>query len=297
MKKILVTGYNGFIGSNLVEELLSAGYHVIGLSNKREEKKRNFTHIQKDIRKLNECDLPKGISHIVHLAAVTDVSFCQKNPAECMDINVNGTQNMLEIARKTCAKFLQLSTSHVYGTPTRLPIKEDHPCKPSSIYASSKLVSEIIAESYSRAYKMDVSVVRLFSIYGPYSTEHLVTSKVISQLLDENFISLGNLFPQRDFLYVKDAVKAIELVLRKTKGFEIYNVGYGKSHSILDLVKILRKIANKNIPIKSSKKQIRKSDADRIVSDSSKIRSLGWKPTTSFHDGLKKTFDWFESQK
>lgn len=297
MKKILVTGYNGFIGSTLVEELLARRYQVIGISNKEEETKQNVVQIRKDIRKLDESELPNDISHIIHLAAITDLSYCQKNPSECIDINVKGTQNILEIARKINAKFLYLSTSHVYGIPIELPIKENHPRNPSSIYASSKLAAEIITESYARSYDMNVSIVRLFSIYGPRSPEHLVTSKIMLQLLTKNVISLGNLYPKRDFLYVTDAAKAIELVLRKTKGFEVYNVGFGKSHSILELCNIMKKISNKNIPIKSIKSQTRNSDIDNIVSNSSKIRKLGWKPTTSMEIGLQMLLEWYQISK
>lgn len=297
MKKILVTGYSGFIGYNLVEELLEKKYQVIGISDKKEDVRHDIIQIRKDVRKLDENELPKNLSCIIHLAAITDVSYCQKNPSECIDVNVKGTQHILEIARNTRTKFLYLSTSHVYGIPNKLPIKESHPRNPSSIYASSKLAAEIITESYARSYGMDVSIVRLFSIYGPRSSEHLVISKIISQLLNKNIISLGNLYPKRDFLYVKDAVKAIELVLRKTKKFEIYNVGSGTSYSILELCNMIKKISNKTTSIKSIKSQTRNLDINNIISDSYKIRKLGWKPTTSIEDGLQTMLKWYQTSK
>lgn len=291
LKKILVTGYNGFIGKNFVEELLSKGYQVIGVSNKKKSTKENVIQIRKDIRQLDKNELPKGISHIAHLAAVTDVSFCQKNPSECIDINVKGTQNMLEIAREIHAKFLYLSTSHVYGVPTKLPIGENHPCHPTSIYASSKLAGEIITESYARSFGIDASIVRLFSAYGPHSPEHLVTSKIISQILTKNFISIGNLYPKRDFLYVKDAARALELVLRKTKGFEVYNLGSGKSYSILQICKIVKEIAGKNIPAKSLSSESRRNEIPNVVSNNKKIRTLGWSPQFEIKEGLQKTLE------
>ncbi|MDE1725686.1 MAG: GDP-mannose 4,6-dehydratase [Thaumarchaeota archaeon] len=291
MNKILVTGYNGFIGYNLVQELLKK-YQVIGISNKQESK-QNIIHIKKDVRKLTEQELPRDISHIVHLAALTDVSFCQENPSECIDINVRGTQNMLEIARKIQAKFLYLSTSHVYGIPVKLPIKENHPRNPLSIYASSKLAGEIISQSYARSYDMNLSIVRLFSIYGPHSPPYLVTSKIIHQLMKGNEIKLGNLYPKRDFLHVKDAVIAIELILRKTKKFNVYNVGSGKSYSIRQVCNILSKLYGKNISIKSINSESRKSEIANVVSDVTKIKKMGWKSHVDIHKGLGMTLEWY----
>ena len=294
MKKILVTGYNGFIGRNLVNELISKKYQVIGVSNKGEKEKQGLIQIRKDIRKLDESQLPRGISHIVHLAAITDISYCQQNPSECIDINVKGTQNMLEISRKINAKFLYVSTSHVYGTPIKLPIKENHPCNPSSIYASSKLAAEILCKSFAESYQMDLSIVRLFSIYGPHSPPHLVITKIIKYILSENEIRLGNLFPKRDFLYVKDAVNAIELILRKTKGFTVYNVGSGKSYSIRQICNISNEINKINIPILSIKSKSRKKEIINVISDNKKLRKLGWNPRIEIREGLQKTFEWYK---
>lgn len=293
LKNILVTGYTGFIGNHLVDLLLK-DYRVIGLARKT-IKNRQIFQIKKDFQKITIKDFPKNIDYIVHLAAVSDVSYCQNNPTQCFEINVKGTQNMLEIARKKDSKFLFLSTSHVYGKPQRLPIMENHPTTPTSIYSASKLAAEIISESYARSYGLDISVIRLFSVYGPLATPHLVTSEIISQLLTKNSISIGNLYPKRDFIYVEDAVNAIKLVLEKSRGFGIYNVGYGKSHSISDLCNILLAISGKDIPIHSKKSQSRKQDINEVRADISKIMRLGWKPSIELRKGLKMTLDWWNS--
>lgn len=294
MKKILLTGHSGFIGSHLVDSL-STKYQVVGLA-KKILPKSGLTQIKQDIQKIKVNKIPKNVSYIIHLAALTDVLYCQNNPDECFDVNVKGTQKMLEVARKQDSKFVFLSTGHVSGTPKKLPINENHPRNPTSIYSGSKLAGEILCESYSKTYGMDVSIIRLFSIYGPRSPAHLVTSRIISQLLTNNILYLGNLRPKRDFLYVGDAIKAIELVLRKSHGFNSYNVGSGKSHSIYEICKILIKIAGKKIIIKSKKSTFRKNDIGKIVADCSKIKKLGWKPQTELHEGLKLTYDWFKSQ-
>lgn len=290
MGKILVTGYSGFIGKHLVNELAKK-HEVIGLSNTLNSIS-GIKKIKKDIRKLTIRDVPKNIMCIIHLAAYSDVSFCQKNPAECFDVNVRGTQNLLEISRKIDAKFLYASTSHVYGIPKKIPINENHGRNPISIYGSSKLAGEILSESYAKNYGMDLSIMRFFSIYGPNSPYHLVTSRMIQQILTKKNVSMGNMKPRRDFLFVSDAVDAIKLIVSKSHGFNVYNVGGGKSYSILELYEIIQKLMRTKIPIKS-KIDSKKIEINELVADISKIRKLNWKPKIKIEKGLKITLDSF----
>ena len=293
MKKILVTGHNGFLGSHLTEEL-SKKYQIIGLSNEK-TKNSKIKQINKDIRKVKTSDFPKDISHIIHLAALTDVQYCQKYPTQCFEVNVMGTQNLLEIARKLNSKFTYISTSHVYGPPKILPIRETHPVQPTSIYSASKIASEIICESYSKLYGINCNILRIFSVYGPKSPTHLVTSRIMSQILTKNVLELGNTDSKRDFIFVADVISAISFIIKKSNGFNLYNVGCGKSHSILELCYELEKIAGKKISIQSKKSLLRKTDINDIFSNPSKLRRMGWKPNTSFKNGLKITFDWFRN--
>ncbi len=293
MKKILVTGYDGFLGSHLTKKL-SKRFEIIGLS-KNKAKNSKIKQINKDVRKIKTSDIPKDISHIIHLAALTDVKFCEQFPTQCFEVNVMGTQNLLEIARNLNSKFTFLSTSHVYGVPETLPITQKHPLHPTSNYAASKLAAEIICESYSKSYDLDCSILRIFSVYGPKSPEHLVTSRIISQFLTKNILELGNTNSKRDFIYVDDVINAIEFVIKKSKGFKIYNVGNGKSYSILELCTMLENITGKKITINPVKSLLRKTDADDVFSDNSQLRQLGWKSKTSMKEGLNVTFDWFYS--
>ncbi len=297
MNTLLVTGHSGFIGNNLLDSI-SNQYRIFGLSKKKlsyKKRNQNVTQIKQNILNIDEKKIPRKISCIIHMAALTDVKFCEENPLKCFEINVTGTQNMLEIARKQDSKFLYMSTSHVFGIPKKLPIDENHPRNPTSIYSASKLGGEILCESYSKSYGLDVSIIRLFSIYGPKSPPHLVTSKIISQFLTKkNTLYLGNLSPKRDFVYVNDAIKAIELVLKKIKGFNSYNVGSGKAYSIQEICNHLKKIANKKVTIKTTKSLKRKNDIDKIVANPTKMKKLGWTPETNFYDGIKLTYDWFK---
>jgi len=281
-------------------EVLRKNYPLIGLSNKKSFQlsisKNNLKQIKYDINKIKIKQIPDDVFSIIHLAALTDIQYCEQNPKICFDVNVHGTKKMLEMARKKDLKFLFVSSSHVFGKPKKNPIDENQPKNPHSIYSLSKLIGENLCESYAQLYGLDVSIIRFFSIYGPNSPSHLVTSKIISQLLTENKIRLGNIFSKRDFLYIQDAVKAIEIVFKKNRGFNSYNVGFGKSYSISEVCKILMKVANKDIKIESQKSIQRSDDVKEILANNSKIKKLGWKPNFGIEKGLKLTYDWFRSK-
>ncbi len=294
MKKILVTGYTGFIGSHLINSF-KKNYEIFGLS-RNKDKNSDVTQIEGDIRDITIKKIPKKLDAIIHLAAMTDVLYCQQNPVECFDVNVNGTQNMLELARKLGTKFFYISTHHVYGKPTSLPVKEQFPPNPVSIYSSSKAAAELVCRAYASSYNMAVSSLRIFSVYGPNSPEHLVTNRLISQLFQGDKFEAGNLSPKRDFVYVTDVVNAIKKILQKSTGSNTFNIGTGKSYSIREICNILQKINNKKMTIHSLKVLSRKSDVPDIYADNSKIKKLGWKPQINFVDGLKLTCDWYSKQ-
>ncbi len=286
MKKILISGYNGFLGTHLTNSLISK-YDVIGLS-KKNSKDDRLRHIKKDITKITSNDF-KDIFCVIHLAAITDPKFCNDFPDQCILTNVLGTQKMLEAARKNNCKVIYASTSHVYGIPKKLPIRETTLTSPTSIYSGSKLAGEILCESYSKQFDMDISIVRIFSVYGPGSGNHYVISNIISQLKNSNIIKLGNLKSKRDFIFISDVVKAFEIILNNIQGLNIYNVGTGASYSIEKICKIIEKLLGKKIIIKTNSKQNRKIDPKNIVCDISKLKKLGWKPKISIEQGLEKT--------
>lgn len=294
-KTFLVTGSQGFIGSHLINELLPQN-KIIGLNITSDKKTKNYFPLKKNILKLTSNELSGTLHGIIHLAAITDVDFCNKNPHKCFLTNVLGTQNALEIARKKDCKFVYVSTSHVYGSPKKLPINENHPKNPNSIYSSSKLAGEICCEGYSKSYGMDVAVIRLFSVYGPRSPPHLVTTRIVSQL-NKKSIKLGNLNSKRDFIYIDDVIRAIKKILNSSHDFQAYNVGSGKSYSILDVCNTLKKISNFDPPIKSIKSRFRKTDVAEIKADISKAKKLGWSPRINLIEGLIKYYNWYRVQR
>ena len=286
LEKILITGHSGFLGQALIKSLKQK-YELIGISRKNFDS--DIVNIKKDIRKINIKDIPEDVNCIIHLAGLTDVYYCQENSSKCFDVNVGGTQNMLEIAKQRKSKFIFISSSHIYGNPKKLPILETQKAKPISNYAYSKLNSEILCESYSKNYNLDVSIARIFSVYGPASPPHHVITKIIKNLINKEKIKLGNLFPKRDFIYIQDVVSAIEILVKKTNGFNIYNIGTGNSSSISDLIEMLSKITNKNAEIETDISKIRKNEVKEIRSDISKMIKLGWKPKYDLNKGLKLT--------
>lgn len=289
LKKILIIGYNGFIGTHLVNSLVSK-YDVIGLSKKINDDGR-LKHIKKDITKITSNDF-KNIFCVIHLAAITNPKICNDFPDHCISTNVLGTQKILEAARKNNCKVIYASTSHVYGIPKKLPIHETSSTSPTSIYSGSKLAGEILCESYSKQFNMDISIVRIFSVYGPGSGNHCVISNIIFQLKNSNIIKLGNLNSKRDFIFISDVVNAFRIILNNIKGLNIYNIGTGTSYSIKEICKIIEKLHGEKIIIKTNSKQSMKIDPKNIVCDASKLKKLGWKPKISIEQGLKKTYNY-----
>ena len=288
MKKILITGSSGFIGKNLVESLLSE-YEITGLSKQQKSSKSN--HIIKDISKITSKDF-KNIFCIIHLAAITDLKVCKDFPDQCITTNVLGTQKILESARKNNCKVIYASTSHVYGIPKKLPINETTSTSPTSMYAGSKLAGEILCESYHKQFDMDISIVRIFSVYGPESNNHYVVSNIVEQLKKSNKIKLGNVNSRRDFIFISDVINAFKIILNNINGFNIYNVGAEKSYSIKEICKKFEKLHGKKIIIKSTLKKNSKLDAKNIVCDATKLKKLGWKSKISLDEGLKKMYEY-----
>jgi nucleoside-diphosphate-sugar epimerase len=288
--KILITGSSGFLGSHLVQRLAN-NHEIFGISKKSDALSKN---IGKNILTLKK--IPSDIDCIIHLAALTDVQYCQNNPKECFEINFMGTQNMLDLARKNDCKFILPTSSLIFGNPKKPTLSENSPINPITIHGASKAACEIISKSYSNLYGMNIITTRLFSIYGPNNPSYSIIHRIISQLLNNKKIILGNTSTKRDFLFVSDFTCAIELLVNSNlNGFEQFNIGSGSSNSILSICKKLLKISGKSIPIKIDKNLIRPNDIKNLISDSSKLQKLGWKPKISLEKGLEITYDWFKT--
>ena len=291
MKKILITGATGFIGNYLIPEL-TKNHKIIGISKKKRKSSKNFISSSADITKSN-LKVKNQFTDIIHMAAYSDVNYCNLNPIKCYELNVKSTQRMLEIARKKDSKFLFISSSHAYGNLIKQPISENALCNPSTHYASSKRMSEILCETYSKTYGLDIQIARIFSVYGPKSSKSNLIFNIINQMINNSKIILGNTSPKRDFIFINDVIAGlIKIINSKKKGFEIYNIGSGKSISVENLVKNCFTVSNKKLKIISSKEKKRKNEIMNIQANISKMKKeFNWETKISLKKGLEITYN------
>ena len=296
MKKILITGATGFIGTHLIPQL-TKNHKIVGISRNKIKSTKNFTSSSLDITK-SDLRIKNEYSDIIHMAAYSDVAYCNLNPTKCYELNVKSTQKMLEIARKNDSSFVFLSSSHVYGDPNKQSISENSSCNPSTHYASSKRMSEILCETYAKTYGLDIQIARLFSVYGPKSPKSNLIFNIINQMINNSKITLGNTYPKRDFIFVSDVIMGLIKILNsKKKGFQVYNLGSGKSTSVEDLVKNCFSISNKKLKIISAKEKRRENEIMNVQANISKMKKeFNWKTEISLKKGLEITYNHYISK-
>jgi len=293
--KFLVTGGAGFIGSHIVEYLVKRNDSVTVLDNLNTGKIENLKNVKNDINfvqgdirdlKLLEkiCD---GVDGVFHEAALASVQESFSRPVEYHDVNVNGTENMFQLAQKFGFKVVYASSSSVYGNPKRIPIKEEEPRNPINPYAQTKVDDEILAEKYA---KMSTKIIglRYFNVFGErQSNEYAGVIKLfIEKVLENQSPKInGDGLQIRDFVFVGDVVKANILAMESKVNHAFFNVGTGTYVSILDLAKIIIKAAD--LDIKPIHGPALKGDVQQTQADISLIkRVLNWKPETRLEQWL-----------
>lgn len=314
MKKILVTGADGFIGSHLTEALLEQGYAMRAfayynsfnswgwLDTLPKEKLKEIDVFTGDIRDPNGVrKAMEGIDEVYHLAALIAIPFSYHSPDSYVDTNIKGTLNVLQAARDLNTKrILVTSTSEVYGTAQYVPIDEKHPFQGQSPYSATKIGADRIAESFYRSFNMPVTIVRPFNTYGPRQSARAVIPTIITQLLaGKEEIHLGTLSPTRDFNYVKDTAQGFIEIAKsdRTIGEEI-NIATQKEISIGQLARELINQINPKAKIVCDDERIRpsKSEVERLLGANEKIMRLtNWKPKYSFEEGLAETIEWLKN--
>nr|WP_318684649.1 NAD-dependent 4,6-dehydratase LegB [uncultured Acetatifactor sp.] len=311
MKKVLVTGADGFIGSHLTEALLEKGYDVKAftyynsfntwgwLDMLPKEKLRQAEIFSGDIRDPNGVrEAMKGVDMVFHLAALIAIPFSYHSPDSYVDTNIKGTLNVLQAARDlNSERILITSTSEVYGTARYVPIDENHPFQGQSPYSATKIGADRLAESFYRSFQLPVSIVRPFNTYGPRQSARAVIPTIITQLLSgKEEIKLGSLTPTRDFNYVKDTAAGFIAIAEsdKTVGEEI-NIATQQEISIGDLAKEIIRQINPDAKIICDEQRIRpeKSEVNRLLGSNEKIKRLtNWEPKFSFEQGIEETIEW-----
>lgn len=314
MKKVLVTGADGFIGSHLTESLLERGYEVKAfayynsfntwgwLDALPEEKRKEIEVFTGDIRDPNGVrEAMKGVDGVFHLAALIAIPFSYHSPDSYVDTNIKGTLNVLQAARQLeTSRILVTSTSEVYGTAQYVPIDEKHPYQGQSPYSATKIGADRLAESFYRSFGLPVSIVRPFNTFGPRQSARAVIPTIISQLLaGKEEIKLGSLTPTRDFNYVKDTAAGFIAIgeSEKTIGEEI-NIATQQEISIGDLAQEIISQINPKAKIICDEQRLRpeKSEVNRLLGSNAKIKALtDWEQKYTFAEGIRETIEWMKS--
>jgi len=309
-KRVIVTGAAGFIGSNLTDELLEQGAEVVGLDNLHSGRIVNLNDAMKhdkfefykgDIRDLHFLmKFFEDVDLIYHLAAFTSVSQSIKMPELCNDVNINGTLNVLNAARKkNVDKIIYSSSASVYGNTSTLPKKENMARVPISPYGVSKLACEAYMQSYHHVYGLKTTTLRYFNIYGPRQIDS-PNSGVIAIWLgniirNEDLSINGDGKISRDYIYIKDVIRAnLMAAIHKVPG-EIINIGSGTPISLTDLANMMLRIANKK-NLKIVYRDPNPGDIINSYTDVSKAKSfLKFEPKYNQEDGLKDYFNWYNN--
>ncbi|MCK4257420.1 MAG: NAD-dependent 4,6-dehydratase LegB [Halanaerobiales bacterium] len=311
-KKAVVTGAAGFIGSHLTERLVELGYDVRVLV--RYNSKNTWGWLETspvkdqievhtgDIRDFDSVfNLLQGVDVVFHLAALIGIPYSYVSPLAYIKTNVEGTYNVLQAAKQlNIERVIVTSTSETYGSAQYVPIDEKHPLVGQSPYSASKIAADQLAISYFNSFNLPVTIARPFNTYGPRQSARAIIPTVITQILaGKKKIQLGNLFPTRDFNYVKDTVEGfIKLAENNDTLGEVINIGSNYEISMQETIDLIVELIGEEIEVISDKQRIRpeKSEVDRLWCDNTKILELtDWRPQYSIRDGLMETIDWLRA--
>jgi len=311
--KVLITGISGFVGSHLAEFMLEKKENVFGTIRYR-SRMENIEAI-KDKIELLECDIKDAVAireliekvrpdRIYHLAAQSYVKASWTSPTETFMTNVNGTLNLFEAIRaaKINPKILLTGSSEEYGLVNKneLPIKETNPLRPFSPYAVSKISQDYLGYQYFKSYNMQIIRTRAFNLTGPRRGDVFVDSNFAKQIvmiekkMIEPVIKVGNLEAYRDFIDVRDVVRAYWLAMNKCDIGEVYNIASGKATRIRDILDMLIKISGVKVDVRQDPQRMRPSDEPIIQGDNTKfMEKTGWQPEITLERSLKDLLDYW----
>lgn len=309
MKKALIIGGSGFVGPYLCRELLSAGYEVVLTANGEDVAQKDWNWVELDILNaeavqtlLNE----GGFDCVFHLAAQSSAAVSWKKPKLTIDVNVQGTLNLLETLRAMDKppRLLLIGSGEEYGPvkPEDCPLSEALPCHPGNPYAVSKLCAEQLGLLYAHAYGLEVLCTRSFNHAGPGQAPGFVLTDFCRQIAllekseGEKRMSVGNLAAQRDFSDVRDVVRAYRLLMEKGRSGKVYNVGSGRAVAVAELLKRLLELSGADIRVETDGDKLRPLDVPLHMADVSALcADTGWRAEISLEETLLDVLkDWRE---
>ena len=309
MKKVLVTGADGFIGSHLTEMLVKKGYEVNALSQYNSFNnwgwledvncKDQIKVLTGDIRDPHYCKrITKNVDIIFHLAALIAIPYSYKAPDSYVDTNIKGTLNICQAAKENGnIRVIHTSTSEVYGTAQYVPIDEKHALQPQSPYSASKIAADAMAMSFYNAFELPVTIARPFNTYGPRQSARAIIPTIITQIANGiKEIKLGDISPTRDFNFVEDTCRGFIALAEHDKTIgETINIGSNFEISIADTLEIIKNLMKSDVRFKVEEERIRPENSEvfRLWCDNTKIQKLtGFAPEVDIRRGLQRTIDW-----
>ncbi|MFH0969673.1 MAG: SDR family NAD(P)-dependent oxidoreductase [Patescibacteria group bacterium] len=309
--KILITGGAGFIGSAVAKKLMDRGDKVVIIDNfnnyynpkLKEDRIKIFLKGYKfklyrgdirDAKLLEKIFKKEKIDKIVHLAAMAGVRNSIKNPFIYADVNVMGSLNLLELSvRHKVKNFIFASSSSVYGNNKKLPFSEaDRVDEPIAMYAATKRTGELMSYVYNHIYGLNVTVLRFFTVFGPWGRPDMALFKFTKNILRNEPIEVYNFGKHtRNFTYIDDIVSGVITVLDKCKGYDIMNIGGDKAEKLMRYIEVIENTIGK----KAKKKMVpmQMGDVPATVADIKKLRQLGWKPTIRIEKGINNFVEWY----
>jgi NAD dependent epimerase/dehydratase len=307
-RQVLVTGAGGFIASHLAEACVAAGaktralvhYNALGTWGWLDQSPvpGELEILAGDLTDRDSVkQAAKGCEVIFHLGALIAIPYSYQAPASYVRTNIEGTLNVLQAARELgVQRVIHTSTSEVYGTARYVPIDEAHPLQGQSPYSASKIGADKIAESFHLSFGLPVVTIRPFNTFGPRQSARAVIPTIITQLLTDQPVKLGNLHPTRDLNYVANTVEGFLLAATApTAVGQTINLGSGREISIGDLVQLIAKLMGKEVRVQQDANRLRPVDSEverLLASNNLAGQLLGWTPSVSLEDGLLETIAW-----
>jgi GDP-4-dehydro-6-deoxy-D-mannose reductase len=317
MKRILITGINGFVGSHLSEYILNNNLGEVFGTYRKNEDLSNIKTVMKKIE-LIECDITDSYgvdktieevkpNYIFHLAAQAFVPSSWKSPVETLNTNIIGSLNLFEAIKKNDKNIvIQIAgSSEEYGLvkENEIPITEENPLRPLSPYGVSKVSMDLLGYQYNKSYGLKIIRTRAFNHEGPRRGESYVTSNFAKQVAlieageQEPVLKVGNLEAKRDYTDVRDMVKAYWLAAEKGIPGEVYNISSGKAYTIQEVVDILKNLSKKEFEVKVDPSRLRPSDVQILLGDSTKFRKqTGWKPEIPFEKTMEDLLNYWRKK-